>query len=233
MPLLAEIMGRYLYAEDIKRLAWEHDLPSSRTKDELINELLSSGELEPEEVVAFVKVDDLREICQELGIPSGAARDVLAERVVEAIEAETRPKPSRTPRKQNTQLKPGPALVPPPIAAERPARVETDVRPASSLIPPPLVQHYSPPINLRVTLPPVNPPAVHVYVPEVSGAGWAFASIILAVAIAGTAPVAFYALGLVDGAGVVIAVGAAAALILLATSRRWEPWVSCFASRGR
>jgi hypothetical protein len=258
MPLLAEIMDRYLYAEDVKRLAWEHDLPTSRTKDELIGELVASGDLEPEEVVAFIRVDGLREICQDLGLPSGASREVLAERVVEAIGAEMRPRPRRPRRKSKSASEPEPTLASTALPSGPPAMADiargTDPR-AAHLHPvsqtathpstdtdnrvgtgkrstPPSVQ-YPTPINLRVTLPPVNPPAVHVYVPEVSRAGWAFAGVILTIVIAATGPLAIYAFGLIVGAVVLLIAGVATGAMLLLTAKRWEPWISAIAQGGR
>ena len=93
-------MDQALYYEEVQQLAREHGLPVSRAKDELIDELVSSGELDPEEVVAFVRVDMLRVLLQEMGLPSGARRDVLAARLIEALgprsRAKDKPRKSRT-----------------------------------------------------------------------------------------------------------------------------------------
>lgn len=86
MNLLKTILGEYLGVDQVKILAREHGLPVSRTKDQLVGELLAADEVTSEEVVAFLQVWQLQMICEELGLPSGADQDTLAARVIGALD---------------------------------------------------------------------------------------------------------------------------------------------------
>lgn len=98
MLTLRDVMDQGLYLEDVQRLAREHGLPTSRTKGELIDELLESGELTAGEVVAYLGVDQIRYFLGELGLAAGAGRDTLADRLEEALGSSTSARSKRPSR---------------------------------------------------------------------------------------------------------------------------------------
>jgi hypothetical protein len=212
VTLLAEIMGRYLYAEDVKRLAWEHGLPTSRTKDELIDELIASGDVVASEVVAFIGVDGLRQICQELGLPSGAGRDVLAARIVGAIEPP--PTPRRTQTKSRVLPTPDRAR---PVPQAKLSLSATIVTPRARNAPPELVRTQGTAMKPGRT--------VVVHVTEVPRKGWLFVTLATAVVLAGAAPFALFELGILAGSLAIIGAGIVVVAVLLFTSRKWIPWL--------
>jgi hypothetical protein len=203
---LTEVMDQGLYYEDVQQLAREHGLPVSRTKDELIDELIESGELEPEEVVAFVRVDMLRVFLCDVGLPSGASRDVLADRLVEELSRRTKPniKPRRSRLSESTTA---------PEVVNEPPEPGATVAPA--------------PINLHVNLPTSPPPLVEVHFPrpERPSAAWGFAAILMAGIVGATLYIGVALLGVAGG--VLASIGSAAllAVALLITARWWVPWV--------
>jgi hypothetical protein len=127
VTLLETILGEYLGIDQVKILAREHGLPVSRTKDQLVGELIAADEVTNEEVVAFLQVWQLQMICEELGLPSGADQDTLAARVIEALEEERRPKPGRQ-RPKRASVPPADAL---PNAPPEPVKVQ-QINPPSS-----------------------------------------------------------------------------------------------------
>jgi hypothetical protein len=205
---LAEVMDRGLYYEDVQQIAREHGLPISRSKDELIDELVNSGELEPEEVVGFVGVDTLRVMLQEIGLPSGATRDVLAARLVKALSP--RPPPKRTPRRSN------PKASPPKSELEHPAQPEE----APSPVPPT-------PITVQVNVPLSPPPLVQVHLPkpERPSAAWGFAGILMTGIVGATLYLGVAAWGLEGGVLAAVAGAAFLAVALLFAARWWVPWI--------
>ena len=216
MVTLAEVMEQALYYEEVQQLAREHGLPVSRSKDELIDELVSSGELEPEEVVAFVRVDMLRVLLQEVGLPSGASRDVLAARLVEALSPKSQPKGK--PR--------GPRAKARPELADRPAETTSSVGGTLQKDSTERAAPYAPvPIAVQVNIPPNPPPIVEVHFPkpERPSAAWGFAGILMAGIVGVTLYVGVAVLGLEGGALVAIAVAGVFAVTLLFTAKWWVP----------
>lgn len=220
MLTLAEVMDQGLYYQDVQQLAREHGLPVSRSKDELIDELVSSGELDPEEVVAFVGVDLLRIFLQEMGLPSGASREVLAARLVEALSPE--PQPKSKPRKSRPKASSEP---PNRSASGTPTHAgmvqkDSDGAAASPISTPT-------PITLQLNVPPNPPPIVEVHFPkpERPSAAWGFAGILIAGIVGVTLYIGVAAFGLEGGAIVAIAVAAFLAVALLFTARWWVPWI--------
>lgn len=211
-------MDQGLYLENIQRLAREHGLPVSRTKDELIDELLASGELEVGEVVAFLTVDDLRYFLGELGLPSGASRGVLAERLTEALTPRSPPKT----RKPSRRSRMAPEPKPPTTASIEPA---SEYEPRASAQP--RSPDLSPEIHLSVSVPPGPPPAVHVTLPkpERPSAAWGFAGIVLAIPAAAALYFGIQVWGPVVGSAFGIGVGIAIGISLLVTARRWVPFI--------
>jgi hypothetical protein len=203
---LAEVMDRGLYYEDVQRIAREHGLPVSRSKDELIDELVNSGELEPEEVVAFVGVDTLRVMLQEMGLPSGATRDVLAARLVTALRS--RPLPKSRPRRSD------PKAIPP--KSEHPAQPEEAPSPVLPT-----------PITVQVNVPSGPPPSVQVHLPrpERPSAAWGFAGILMAGIVGATLYLGVATLGLEGGVLAAIAGATFLAVALLFAARWWVPWI--------
>ena len=157
MPLLAEILAEYLSKEDLQRIAREHDLPVSRTKEEIVGELLALDDLEPDEAVAFMDVAQLRYFCQEHGLPSGAYRDVLVDRVLTAIEEEEHPAP-RARRKKRVRS------IVPKAGSPIPAGSHPDTNGISS--PPEIQVRHAPsqPKPIEIVLPPAPPPQISVRV---------------------------------------------------------------------
>jgi len=189
-----------LYLEEVQQIAREHGLPTSRTKAELIQELIESNELDPTEVVAYVRVDMLRTILQEMGLPSGAGREVLAERLVNALSAQSqaRVKPRRA-------------------ASEKPKNNTTEAPGASSRVP----------VTVQVNVPPGPAPIVEVHFPkpERPSAAWGFAGILMTVIVGGILYLGVATWGVEGGVTAAIGGGVALAFALLFTTRRWVPWV--------
>lgn len=212
---LAEVIDQALYYEEVQQLAREHGLPVSRSKDELIDELVSSGELDPEEVVAFVRVDMLRVFLQEMGLPSGASRDVLAARLVEALGS--RPQAKGRPRQSRTKT--GPALSDPSAQGSSSVESKTQKGPTGPVAPTP--------IALQVHVPPNPPPIVEVYFPkpERPSAAWGFAGVLMAGIVGATLYVSVASLGLEGGALTTVVVATVLAVVLLFTARWWVPWI--------
>lgn len=85
------VLGRYLYKEDVQQLLEEMDLPSSGTKDELIDRLVQDSRFDPKKALAFIDRPGLSSLCEELGLPTGGfLRGSLEDRVLAAILTERR-----------------------------------------------------------------------------------------------------------------------------------------------
>lgn len=215
MVTLAEVMDQALYYEEVQQLAREHGLPVSRSKDELIDELVSSGELDPEEVVAFVRVDMLRVLLQEMGLPSGASRDVLAARLVEALRPSSRAKDKS--RRSRTRASPVLSDLPAQGTSSIGSRAQRDS--TESVAPTP--------ITVQVHVPQNPPSIVEVYFPkpERPSAAWGFAGILMSGTVGATLYLGVSAFGLEGGALTAIGVAAFLAVALLFTARWWVPWI--------
>jgi hypothetical protein len=212
---LAEVMDHALYYEEVQQLAREHGLPVSRSKEELIEELVSSGELNPEEVVAFVRVDMLRVLLQEMGLPSGAGRDVLAARLVEALGPRSRSK--EKPQRSRPRASPGLSEMPAQGTSSTGSKAQKDSTEPG----------VPTPIAVQVHVPPNPPPIVEVYLPkpERPSAAWGFAGILMAGIVGATLYVSVASLGLEGGTLAAIVVAAILAAALLFTARWWVPWI--------
>lgn len=227
MSLIEEILSDYLSKEDLQAIARDHDLPVSRTKDEIIGELLVTDDFEPEEAVAFLSVWQLRTFCQEHGLPSGAYREALVDRVVEALDKESRPsqRPRRTKRAgpESPSTTPGPA--PPIVVHAQPAQssvVEVHVPPP---LPPPIKVHVQPapstPIHVEVQSPPVPPVQVRFAPPQM--AAWGFVGVVATVVFGGIYFATTAVLGTVWGVVTALLSGIVVAVGLLVTERWWAP----------
>lgn len=202
-------MRRGLYYQDVQRLAEEHDLPVSRTKDELIEELIEYGGLTAAEVVAFLRVDQLRLFLQEVGLPSGASRDDLAERLATFLSP---PRPARPRRRQaSTTRDNGPALKRPILVGNATVPEPIGQQPFGTL---PEAQRTGPSLFL-VRLPEVRHPSV----------AWGFAGLLFAVVFAPSLYISVQYFGVITGAILSAVIGVAVALGLLLTARRWVPWI--------
>lgn len=221
MSLLRDILGGYLYYDQVQRLASDHDLPVSRTKDELIDELVEGGYLDPDEVVAYLRVDDLRDICAELGIPSGASRDVLADRVADALledERPTLPRKKRQAPQAAIPRSPAQALDEGVVA---PSRVNEGE--ATRL----------PPLSIHLTLPSTSPAGDRGSAPELSKAGWGFVGVVFTVVFAAAIPLSIYAFGIIWGSLLALGAGLVTAVLLVLTAGSWSSWVDRrFQKRG-
>jgi hypothetical protein len=238
VSLVEEILSDYLSKWELQALARDHDLPVSRTKEEIADELQSLDEFDPAEAVAFLSVWQLRQICQEHGMPSGAYRDTLAQRVIRAIQDERRvrdrrqstyptaeerlaaisPAPQRPPRSQSVRTSRGPIVIEVP-----------------SPLPPPIRVHVqsSAPTPIDVHIHPSPPPDVHVRVLPPQTAAWGFVGVIVAVVFGGIYFATTGILGSLWGVGIGLLTGVAAALLLLLTEGWWAPKLNLLADRGR
>jgi hypothetical protein len=224
VTLLNTILSDHFYYDQVQRLAGDHGLPISRRKDELVDELVAAGELEPDEVVSYLRVDSLRMICEDLGLPSGATRDVLAERVADALRSEMEPpkrrRKSAKPAEPEfaTPLQPAPSQ----LAAEAPPR---EIKPALVLWPMPALRSDGPPGEA------IPPTVVHVHHLQPSSVAWTFATILVGIMFGGALAVTEGALGLDKGALVAVVGAVVVAFGLLFTARRWVPWVDRLSDR--
>jgi len=236
--LVEEILSDYLSKEELQAIARDHDLPVSRTKEEIIGELLNLDDFDPAEAVAYLSVWQLRNICQEHGMPSGAYHDALVERVIAAIEEENRPrerrhrvKPSVAPASPPTltvpKAPPAAAVVP---QSQRP--IEVVVPPAP---PPPITVHVQPapstPIEVQVH--PSPPPQVQVRVFPPQTAAWGFVGVVAAVVFGGIYFATTTVLGALWGVVVGLLAGVVVALLLLVTESRWAPKLNLLARGDR
>jgi hypothetical protein len=240
MTLLEEVLSEYLSKEDLQRIAREHDLPVSRTKEEIVGELLALDDFQPEEAVAFMGVPQLRYFCQEHGLPSGAYREALAERVLTAIDEEENPPPK--PRRRSQNGPPAPTKVTsrapmPPSTDSAPAsppkvqvRYESsEAKPIDVVVPAPpppqirlnVQQPQAAPIEIQVR--PAPPPSVLVRTPPPQMAGWGFVGVVAAAIFGGIYFVTTATLGTSWGVAVGIVSGIVAATALLLTEGRWAP----------
>jgi len=227
VELVEEILSDYLSKEDLQAIARDHDLPVSRTKDEIVGELLSLDDFDPAEAVAFLTVWQLRTLCQEHGMPSGAYRDTLVARVMAAIEEENRAKERRR-RIYPTAASRLSASAPPtppasPVATVVPSpqrRIEVEVPPP---LPPPIRVRAQPapsaPIVVQVH--PTPPPQVEVRVLSPQAAAWGFVGVIAAAVFGGIYFLTTSALGPLWGVVVGLLAGVVAAILLLVTESRW------------
>jgi hypothetical protein len=236
--LVEEILSDYLSKEELQAIARDHDLPVSRTKDEIVGELLNLDDFDPAEAVAFLSVWQLRTICQEHGMPSGAYRDALVERVITAIEEENRPRERR--RRVKPAASPASPPIPPapkasPIAAVAPPPqrpIEVVVPPSP---PPPIRVHVQPapstPIEVQVH--PSPPPQVQVRVLSPQTAAWGFVGVVAAAVFGGIYFATTTVLGALWGVVVGLLAGVVAALLLLVTESRWAPKLNLLARGDR
>jgi hypothetical protein len=220
LKLIEEILIEYLTKDDLQRIARDHDLPVSRTKEEIAGELLALDDLDPSEAVAFLGVWQLRNILQERGQPSGAYREALVDRVLALIEDESQPRARRT--RALKRPVPESKSPPPPVQS---APIDVVVPPSP---PPPIRVHIPPtpsvPIEVRVQ--PTPPPSVIVRVFPPLLAAWGFVGVVTAVVFGGIYFVTTAELGTVWGVGVGLIAGTASAVGLLLTENRWAPGLS-------
>lgn len=208
-----------MYYDQVQRLASEHGLPISRTKDELIEELVSSAEVSPAEVVAYLRVDMLRVFLQEMGLTSGAGREVLVARLAQALDGGP-----EAPRKTR-RARPKPAVEVSGRHVDRP----TPVAPPSSrpLAQPSPASAPSPPTSLHLNVPPATPLVIQVSIPkpERPSAAWGFAGVLSAGIVGATLYLGVALYGLEAGSIVAIVSGVLLAVALLGTARWWVPWI--------
>jgi hypothetical protein len=209
VSLLETILSNHLYYEDVQQLAHDHQLPTSRRMDELVGELVASGELDPEEVVRFLRVDDLRDICEELGLKSGATRDVLAMRVAEELRSELEPPKGRPKPRRKAEPEPS-----------------GEARPAYVLWPVPSLSGHE---AARGPTPATT--VVHVHHTSPSSVAWAFAAILVGIVFGGVLAITEGALVVNAGALTAVVVGVLVAVGLLLTNRKWTPGVDRLAHR--
>jgi hypothetical protein len=220
LKLIEEVLFEYLTKDDLQRIARDHDLPVSRTKEEIAGELLALDDLDPSEAVAFLSVWQLRNILQERGQPSGAYREALVERVLALIEDESQPRA----RRARTSKRPVPETrIPSPPAQTAP--IELVVPPSP---PPPIRVHVppSPSVPIEVRVQPTPPPSVTIRVFPPLLAAWGFVGVVTAVVFGGIYFVTTAELGIVWGVGVGLIAGSASAVGLLLTENRWAPKLS-------
>lgn len=219
MLTLAEVMARGMYYDQVQRLAREHDLPISRTKDELIEELVNSVKVSPAEVVAYLNVDLLRVFLQEMGLPSGAGREVLADRLAQALDGglDVPRKARRARSKLATQDSGHPV-------ARQTSATPPILRPLAQPSPP---STPSRPINVQDYVTSAPPPIKQVNQPkpERPSAAWGFAGILTSVIVGATLFVGVSLYGLETGTILAIVGGTLLAVALLITSRWWVPWI--------
>lgn len=248
MPLLEEILTEYLSKDDLQRIAWDHDLPISRTKGEIAGELLATEDFEADEAVAFMSVPQLRYFCQEHDLPSGAYREALVDRVLGAIQAESHPTPRR--RKKARRVSP---KEPPPISTLHgeasasllrprdvhvrfesaiPTPIEVSVPPP----PPPEIRLHvetSKPAPIEVHVPPASPTPLRIQVHPARATAWGFVGIASAAIFGGIYYVTTFLLGVIWGVAVGFLSGITAASLLLVTERKWAPFVEGLVGRPR
>jgi hypothetical protein len=83
--LLAFILSRYLYKEDVQDLLDELGQPITGSKDEIVLRLIRSRGFDPGDALSFLRRDDLEEICEEIGLAGEGSRATLLRRVEAAI----------------------------------------------------------------------------------------------------------------------------------------------------
>ncbi|MCI4345760.1 MAG: SAP domain-containing protein [Thermoplasmata archaeon] len=245
MSLAYDLLDRYLYKEDLQQLARDRGLPTNRSKDDLIRLLLGSGRFVPAEALRYLNRRELRRICQEYLLPDEGTREILFQRVLTAIFAEVKSEPApdndsadedaeevdsgdRDEEEDHLDMEAEPE--PAPLSAPKtprtggaPDRETAEPRPTVGFLQvPPDV--WAAAVGRFSYAPARDVSREH---PDTT-ASWAVASIVAGgVVIAG-----FYlfisALGLLAGvaAGIVLALGVAAALLL--TWRQWVPWLARF-----
>lgn len=196
MSLTREILDSYLYKEEVQQLARDIGLPVSRNKDEIIEELLVNPHFDPVDAVQFLRVSQLQEILRERGLPSGAARNELFDRVVALMEAERAP-PMRRQRPKTPTVKvtrdEGSVVVVPPVAAAKP--------------PNQVIIHYDASLQDHAV-------------------AWSFVALVSTGVFTGAFLILDSALGPQWGSVVGIAVCVLVAVALLLTEQRWAPFLS-------
>lgn len=237
--LVEEILFDYLSKEELQAIARDHDLPVSRTKDEIVGELLSIDDFDPAEAVAFLTVWQLRTLCQEHGMPSGAYRDALVERVIAAIEEENRPRK----RQRRTYPTAAPLSSPPTLPAPRASPVATAGPPPQRRIevevpppPPPPIRvrvQPAPSVPIEVQIHPTPPPQVQVRVLPPQTAAWGFVGVVAAAVFGGIYFATTSVFGPLWGVGVGLLAGVASAIFLLVTENRWAPKLNLLARGNR
>jgi hypothetical protein len=85
VDILTHILTRYLYKEDVQEIARSLGIPTSGSKDEIVDQIVSRSWFKPEEALEFLNAHELRELCRELRLSTAGHRDELFERVLEAI----------------------------------------------------------------------------------------------------------------------------------------------------
>lgn len=111
--VVAYLLQRWLYKEQVQDLAFQHDLPTTGTKDELIDRILKKGRINPVEVLAYVTVEGLRDCCEEFGLESDGTRDILVDRISSYVKRSwsisgPRRRPATGDSKQGTDQRAGP-----------------------------------------------------------------------------------------------------------------------------
>jgi hypothetical protein len=64
VSLLKDLLDHYLYKEDVQTLARELGLPTSRNKDELVDAIIRTGDLDPYSALGFLNAREARDFCR-------------------------------------------------------------------------------------------------------------------------------------------------------------------------
>ncbi len=193
MSVIREILDQYLYKEEVQQLAREIGLPVSRSKDEIIEELLVNPDFDPIDAVRFLHVWQLQQILKDRSLPSGAARNELFDRVANLVEDERAPPKPRqrpkTPTAKETRDE-GPGVLTPPVATVQP--------------PTPVNIHFYAPLRDHTV-------------------AWGFIGVVSTGVFAGVFLILAAELGSLWGAIVGIVACTGAAVVLLVTASHWAP----------
>ena len=222
MSLAEDILQRYLYKENVQELARDRGLPATGPKDEIIATLLESGRFLPAEALAYLNKTELRNLCREYLLPTDGDRDVLFQRVLDAIFAESEPEeePERTPRRRATT----------PRVKAKIDQSESDGAGSSR---PTYITFGFPESRADATPTQPHGMALDTSREHVESTGpWTVAGIVAGVILVATFYWAVSVFGLAYGAviAIIVAVGIGGGLLL--TAHRWVPLLGGLFSRG-
>jgi len=78
----AYILGHYLYKEDVQSICEEFDLPTSGTKEDLIERVLTRSGFELGMALGYVDKEGLKELSEELNLRTSGTREDLEVRIL-------------------------------------------------------------------------------------------------------------------------------------------------------
>ncbi len=202
MSVIREILDQYLYKEDVQQLARDIGLPVTRDKDEIIEELLINPDFDPVDAVRFLRVWQLQDILRNRGMPSGASRDELFDRVAAMVRKEFAPP---KPRRRRTVTAPS-------TTPDKSAPSPTTGTPS---LPSPINIDLHPTLQAPPNRDTERPPA----------AAWGFVGVVSAGVFTGVFLILAVELGTLFGAIVGLVGCVVVAVTLLMTERRWAPFL--------